>query len=138
MFFILIFLPKAISFHIWRLKCICIFLLFTKSMGQLCAIFLDFMDSPSQTYRKWPLAKMYRHGQPILDQSRNWLIIKNSQFLLNNCEIWSKLIDWTKRPISGPIHNGMPIPVCTVLYWHEYSVLSAIIFTYKNIQDSIK
>ena len=34
MFFILIFLPKAISFHIWRLKCICIFLLFTKTMGQ--------------------------------------------------------------------------------------------------------
>ena len=52
MFFILIFLPKAISFHIWRLECICIFLLFTKSMGQSCAIFLDFMD---QTYMKWPL-----------------------------------------------------------------------------------
>ena len=52
MFFVLIFLPKAISFHIWRLKRICIFLLFTKSMGQSCAIFLDFIDSPSQTYMK--------------------------------------------------------------------------------------
>ena len=24
-------------------------------MGQSCANFLDFMDSPSQTYMKWPL-----------------------------------------------------------------------------------
>ena len=42
-----IFLPKAISFHIWGLKCICIFILFTKSMGQSCANSLDVMDSPS-------------------------------------------------------------------------------------------
>ena len=42
MFFVLIFLPKAISFHIWRLKCICIFLFFTKSMGQACAFFFGF------------------------------------------------------------------------------------------------
>ena len=55
MFFVLIFFPKAISFHIWCLKCICIFLLFTKGMGQSCTIFLDFMDSPSQTFMKWPL-----------------------------------------------------------------------------------
>ena len=39
MFFILIFLPKAISFHIWRLKCVCIFILFTKKVGQSVQIF---------------------------------------------------------------------------------------------------
>ena len=26
-----------------------------KKVGQKCPIFLDFMDSPSQTYMKWPL-----------------------------------------------------------------------------------
>ena len=61
MFFILIFLPKAISFYIWRLKCVCIFILFTKKVGQysLCK-FLDYMDSSSQTYMKWPLQAYYQ------------------------------------------------------------------------------
>ena len=55
MFFVLIFFPKAISFHIWCLKCICIFLLFTKKSRAEVGKFLDFMDSPSNTYMKWCL-----------------------------------------------------------------------------------
>ena len=55
MFFILLFPPKVTSFHIWRLKCICILLLFTKKYGAEVCKFLDYMDSPSQTYMKWPL-----------------------------------------------------------------------------------
>ena len=62
MFFILLFPPKVTSFHIWRLKCICILLLFTKKYGAEVCKFLDYMDSPSQTYMKWPLARVQRSG----------------------------------------------------------------------------
>ena len=72
MFFVLIFFPKAISFHIWCLKCICIFLLFTKGMGQSCTIFLDFMDSPSQTYMKWPLWVEYDIAVRISTYFLHW------------------------------------------------------------------
>ena len=88
MFFILIFLPKAISFHIWRLKCICIFLLFTKKYGAEVCKFLDFMASPSQTYMKWPLWSWFhqflkkRHFlvwiKAVEITNYLWILLKNS------------------------------------------------------------
>ena len=143
MCFILIFLPKAILFHIWRLKCICVFLLFTKKYGAEVCNFLDFMALLSQTYMKWPLAfsilesnRKMEFGVPIsqLLESGISLIHNNSPFISATVsKIWafkSKVWKILERPsltgVSVNINANFPdgvtpifSKICNIKYLHD-------------------
>ena len=53
--------------------------LFTKKVGQKCTNFLDFMDSPSQTYIKWPLRTLRTAFVPCFVSLK--IVLKIMEFL---------------------------------------------------------
>ena len=79
---------------------------------------------------------IYRHGKPILDWPRNWLLIKHPQFLPNQADIqvilttngliiltefhnyWVKIADFfINNQFLGQsrLQNGLPMSVCHFL-----------------------
>ena len=45
-------------------------------MGQKCPNFLDFMDSPSQTYMKWPLVRSGAQYSAQLNNRISYILYK--------------------------------------------------------------